>query len=352
MGEIVTNPRERNQRMKSLFANVGPVELASPVSVPTTDLDKRRVGSSAVKSMDRAFNSIEEENKRLHDQLVASESIVELDPARVVPSFVNDRLDIEGDQGFQAFLEGIREVGQKLPILVRPLPGKPGHYQAAYGHRRLRACQILKRPVKAIIRELSDEELVISQGIENSERLNLSFIEQALFALALKEQGYSRETISDALGRKEGQRLAYISILTNTAAMVPSALIRQIGPASSIGRPKWEKLGSLIAGGKLSGEQAISVEAVVQSTTWQSSNSDQKFALVLAALDQVMKREPQVVEVSVAGGNTIVARRSGIVTQIAIPDNRLPGLSAWLLQRLPELVEEFRSIEKEDNAMK
>lgn len=134
--------------------------------------------------------------------------------------------------------------------------------------------------------------------------------------------------------------------------MVPSALIRQIGPASSVGRPKWEKLGSLIAGGKLSDEQAISVESVVRSSTWQSSNSDQRFALVLAALDHVLKREPDVTEVSVAGGTTIVAKRSGVTTQIAIPDNRLPGLSAWLLQRLPELVEEFRSIQKEENVMR
>jgi ParB family chromosome partitioning protein len=348
---MMTNPRERNQRMKSLFANVNPEDLAKPATPSPSDLDKRRVGSSAVKSMDRAFVSIEEENKRLHDQLMSSESIIEIDPDRVVPSFVSDRLDVEGDRSFQAFVEGIRDAGQKLPILVRPLPGKPGHYQAAYGHRRLRACQILKRPVKAIVRELSDEELVVSQGIENSERLNLSFIEQALFALALKERGYSRETISDALGRKEGQRLAYISILTNTAAMVPAELIRQIGPASSIGRPKWEKLGSLIVGGKLSAEQRKAVDGVVRSSAWEELDSDQRFILVFDTLDRSVKREPDVTEVAVAGGNVIVAKRSGTTTQIAIPDNRIPGLSAWLLLRLPELVEEFQSTRREDSEM-
>lgn len=347
----MTNPRERNQRMKSLFANVNPEDLAKPATLPVADADKRRVGSAAVKSMDRAFVSIEEENKRLHDQLISSESIIEIDPDHVVPSFVNDRLDVEGDRSFHAFVEGIRDAGQKLPILVRPLPGKPGYYQAAYGHRRLRACQILKRPVKAIVRELTDEELVVSQGIENSERLNLSFIEQALFALALKERGYSRETISDALGRKEGQRLAYISILTNTAVMVPVDLIRQIGPASSIGRPKWEKLGSLIKDGKLSVEQRKAVDAVMQSSAWEEGDSDLRFGLVFTALNQSVKREPDVTEIVVAGGNVIVAKRSATTTQFAIPDTRIPGLSAWLLQRLPELVEEFQSAQRGDTKM-
>ncbi|HTO34180.1 MAG TPA: plasmid partitioning protein RepB [Pararhizobium sp.] len=347
----MVNPKERNLRMKSLFGNVDPEALNRQAAPSPSEAEKKRVGSAAVKSMDRAFVSIEDENKRLHDQLLSSESIIELDPERIIPSFVNDRLDIEGDNGFQAFVEGIREAGQKLPILVRPLPGKPGHYQAAYGHRRLRACQILKRPVKAIVRDLSDEELVISQGIENSERLNLSFIEQALFALKLKERGYSRETISDALGRKEGQRLAYISILTNTVSLIPDVLIRQIGPASSIGRPKWEKLGALIHDRKLSARQSETLKDLTASAAWLESDSDQRFSLVLDAFDQTSRRKPDLVEVSVAHGIIIVAKRADSSTRISIPDNRLPGLSDWLLQRLPELVEEFQQKQGKGSAM-
>lgn len=339
---MMVNPKERNQRMKTLFANVDPEALNKQIVPSLSEAEKRRVGSGAVKSMDRAFVSIEDENQRLHEQLLASESIIELDPARIIPSFVNDRLDIEGDKSFQTFVDGIREAGQKLPILVRPLPGKPGHYQAAYGHRRLRACQILKRPVKAIIRELSDEELVVSQGIENSERLNLSFIEQALFALTLKERGYSRETISDALGRKEGQRLAYISILTNTAMMIPDALIRQIGPASSIGRPKWERLGALIHGRKLSARQSEILADLVASSTWSGSTSDERFNLVLESFDQSARPKPEQIDISVANGVMIAARRTDNATRISIPDDRLPGFSDWLLQRLPEIVGEFQ----------
>ncbi|MGI8398304.1 plasmid partitioning protein RepB (plasmid) [Agrobacterium deltaense] len=339
---MMVNPKERNQRMKSLFGHVDTDVLAKQSPPSPSEQEKRRVGSAAVKSMDRAFVSIEDENRRLHNQLLSSESIIELDPDRVVPSFINDRLDIEGDESFQAFVEGIKEAGQKLPILVRPLAGKPGHYQAAYGHRRLRACQILKRSVKAIVRELSDEELVVSQGIENSERLNLSFIEQALFALSLKERKYSRELISDALGRKEGQRLAYISILTNTAALIPEELIRLIGPAPSVGRPKWEKLGAIINNRNLSARQKEILADVTASPAWIESGSDRRFALIMTAFDRSAKPEADLVEVSLNDGVIIVAKRTEKSTRISIPDNRLPGLSDWLLQRLPDLFEEFQ----------
>lgn len=347
----MANPKERNQRMKSLFGNVDPDALARQATPPPVDHDKRRVGSAAVKSMDRAFVSIEDENKRLHEQLMSAESIIELDAERVIGSFVKDRLDIEGDEGFQAFLEGLKETGQKLPILVRPLPGKSGHYQAAYGHRRLRACQILKRPVKAIVRDMTDEELVVAQGIENSERLNLSFIEQALFALTLKERRYSREIIADALGRKEGQQLGYISFLTNTAMLIPEELIRLIGSASSVGRPKWEKLGSLITGRRLNSAQSEALAELTASQAWSQAGSDQRFSMVMAAFDQSAKNKPETREIEVSDGVVISAKRSHNATRISIPDNRLPGLSEWLLQRLPELVVEFKAQHGKDSGM-
>jgi ParB family transcriptional regulator, chromosome partitioning protein len=348
----MVNPRERNQRMKSLFANVDPDALAKqPVPPSPTEADKRRVGSAAVKSMDRAFVSIEEENKRLHDQLTSAETVVEIDADKVIPSFVADRLDIEGDDGFAMFVESINESGQKLPILVRPLDGKPGHYQAAYGHRRLKACQILRRPVRAIIRPMSDEELIISQGIENSERLNLSFIEQGLFALSLKEKGYTRETISIALGRKPGQSITYISTMTNTVAQIPESLIRLIGAAQSVGRPKWEKLSSLLRSRTLSAQQQGTIDQLTSSMDWSAADAQKRLDLIVKALDQTAPSSSEKTEISLSDGLVISATTAGANTRISIPNNRVPGLSGWLLQRLPELVEEFKSQQKKDSDM-
>ena len=92
------------------------------------------------------------------------------------------------------------EAGQQVPILVRPHPDKPGRYQSGLGHRRLRAADALRRQVRAMVRRLTDAELVVAQGKENGERRDLSFIERASFAAHLEERGFERSTIMTALG--------------------------------------------------------------------------------------------------------------------------------------------------------
>lgn len=338
--------------MKALFSATDSGNLPTPASNKPGDHAKRRVGSGAVKSMDRAFVTIEEENSRLHNQLASAERVVELNSAHVVPSFVADRLDLEGDPSFAPFVDSIRETGQRLPILVRPLPDRAGYYQAAFGHRRLKACQILRRPVKAIIREMSDEELIVSQGVENAERQNLSFIEQAMFAYALKERGYSRDTIANALGRDGKKGGAYISFLTNVAGTIPEDLIRQIGAAPGIGRPKWEKLGALFSGRQLSKSQAAVVQSLTSSTVWEHTGSDSRFAFVLEALQSRGQRpSSSTEEVREIDGVPFGLRVGASKTRISIPEQHLPGLGSWLVGKLPELVQQFRETRSEDDEM-
>jgi ParB family transcriptional regulator, chromosome partitioning protein len=134
----------------------------------------------------------------------------------------------------------------------------------------------------------------------------------------------------------------YISILTNTTVLIPETLIRLIGSAQSIGRPKWEKLGSLIHDRALSASQQTAVDHLVATPGWIDADSDKRFSLVLEAFDQSSRALPEVTEVAVGDGVIVSAKRSGPTTKISIPDQRIPGLSAWLLQRLPALVEEFQ----------
>lgn len=341
----MTNPKDRSNQMKRLFGSVDRAELEKHLPSPAPD--KLRSGSAgmsgAVKSMQQSFSVVEAENERLRAQLQSSEAVVELDADAIVPSFVRDRLDIEGDPQFSLFVESIRTEGQKLPILVRPLPDKAGFYQVAYGHRRLRACQILKIAVRAVVMPLTDEQLVVAQGIENTERANLSFIEQALFAVELRRRGFSRETIARALGRGEAKGLAYISILTATASALPEELIRGIGPAPSVGRPKWEKLGSFFRNQKLPAGANTKVEALVASEDWRSLGSDDRFARLLQALDKrAQTSQADFEELELGNGLSVTARRTPRATLITIPHAPAPGLSGWLIERLPQLVEEFR----------
>lgn len=346
----MTNAKDRSNRMKSLFANVDRAELEKHIPSPTVTASRPATSGSmsgAVKSMQQSFSAVEEENERLRAQLQSGASAIDLDPAHIIPAFVRDRMDFEDNPEFAGFVEGIRREGQKLPILVRPLTDRPGFYQIAYGHRRHRACQILGINVRAIVTPLTDEELVVAQGIENAERENPSFIEQALYAAELKKRGFARETIARALGRNEDKGLGYISMLTATASALPEALVRKIGPAPAIGRPKWEKLSSFFKDQKLPTDANSAVNGLVGSEKFQSLASDERFVAVLRVLDRPSRSAAeQTGEIDLGQGVVVTTRRTPKAMQISIPYASAPGLSTWLIERLPALMEEFNRSER------
>ncbi len=173
----VAAPVERPIKSRTILPLLGspPAEGATPASSRLTS----QVGGAFAEGKAR-FERAEQIEKRLAE----GQTIVELDTDTIDPSFVQDRMpgDIDG------LVKAIREQGQQIPILVRPHPEASGRYQVAFGHRRLRAVSELNRPVKAVVRELTDEQLVIAQGQENNERQDLTFIEKARFASRLTEQ--------------------------------------------------------------------------------------------------------------------------------------------------------------------
>lgn len=175
--------------------------------------------------------------EKIEAQLTAGQTIVELDPAVVDPSFIIDRLTEDGD-GLSVLRQAIAAQGQTSPILVRPHPTVKGRYQAAFGHRRLRVAKDLSRPVRAVVKHLSDEDLVLAQGQENSARVDLSYIERALFAKRLEDRAYRREIIMAALGIDK----AAVSKMISVTSRIPAAVIEAIGPAPTIGRPRWIEL--------------------------------------------------------------------------------------------------------------
>jgi len=153
--------------------------------------------AAPVGGITKTLGNITEKMERaseLERQLAAGQTIVELDPGLIDASFVSDRLAIDAAELAQ-LVEQIREHGQQVPILVRPHPETRGRYQVAYGHRRLAAAREIGIRVRAVVRDLTDGQLVVSQGQENSARTNLSYIERALFASRLEERSFGRDVI-------------------------------------------------------------------------------------------------------------------------------------------------------------
>jgi plasmid partitioning protein RepB len=212
------------------------------------------------------------------DQVANGEVIVELDVSLIDASIVADRLSTADHPEMMDFIESIRKHGQRTPILVRPHPTTEGRYQVAYGHRRLHALRIIGRPIKAQITNLSDDELVIAQGQENRDRLDLSFIERSLFAKRLEEKNFKRETICAALKVDNPQ----LTRMLQVARGIPFELIEKIGSAPSVGRRRWMEMSDAL---KSLDWNDVKAEVLLAAGT-TSSDSDERFGNVMSALLQ------------------------------------------------------------------
>lgn len=171
----------------------------------------------------------------------------------------------------------IKEHGQQVPIMVRPLSDKPGRYKVVYGRRRLRALQSIGVPARALVRTLSDEEAILAQGQENSHRLDPSFIEKALFAAQLTDNGYDQPVILDALAIDKPM----LSRMTKVARTIPETVIQLIGSAHGVGRRRWEDLAN-----KVKDSNADLVRIASNLDLDQIPSSDDRFARVSDAISK------------------------------------------------------------------
>jgi ParB family chromosome partitioning protein len=285
----MTTGNNRRDQLKALFGTVEPVPAAEqkPAEPTTTapslmnEALKQRSSSGAVKAMGLTLGGMSreiEDARRLKESFEGSLRVVEIDPALVESSFVEDRLSHASglDEDFETLVESIRQNGQQVPVLVRPHPEKPGHYQTAYGHRRLRAALRIGKPVQAIIRELSDVELVLAQGKENTERRDLSFIERAFFAHNLVERGFERGLVQDALSIDKAEMTRFLQV----AAGVPHMIVRAIGPAPKIGRPRWLRFAELL---KSSEAQAAALKEITVEA-FNAADSNTRFNRIFERL--------------------------------------------------------------------
>jgi ParB family chromosome partitioning protein len=98
--------------------------------------------------------------------------------------------------------QSIREKGVLQPILVRPAM-HAGHYEIVAGERRWRAAQLGGlRSIPALIRDLSDAEVLEYAIVENVQRADLSAIEEAEGYRALVDKfGRTQAQVADVVGK-------------------------------------------------------------------------------------------------------------------------------------------------------
>lgn len=314
------------------------VDAGKPVSSGGSLPHQRPTG--AVKALNMGLNRLNEEAaeaKVLREALANSENVFELDPSMIDASIVSDRLSSFDDPAFNELKNAIETSSQQVPVLVRPHPTEQGRYQAAYGHRRIRAAADLGRKVKAIVRPLTDSEVVIAQGQENGQRLDLSFIERAVFASKLDAQGFDRDVVCSALGIDKPE----VSRLLTVANSVSRDVINAIGPASKAGRPRWLKLAEALKGT----DAASLVAARVECEDFRKVDSDTRFKLALAAAVAAMAKGDggqQLGQVAIQSSIGSV-ENDGKIWRLTTKDK---AFGAFLERRLDALFKEFETAHK------
>ena len=232
-----------------------------------------------------------------------------------------------------ALMESIRDHGQQTPIIVRRHPTKRKRLQLAAGGRRLKAIRALGLFAKVIIRRMSDDEMVLTQGLENVARRDLSYIERALFVIALEAKGYPRKLAAAALNIDETER----SRIAGQASRIKRDIIDKVGPAPSIGRTRWAALDDAL---KVEGARELALSRI-KRTGFSKLSSDERFAAVLEAVQQKASVE-HARQVVLASGLTLASvKHSRGACSLRIDENAAPGFSDFLTGRLEELLAEF-----------
>lgn len=272
-------------------------------------------------------------------QQLKSSSVTEIEPDLIDEPFISDRLE-ESDESFSEFAAQIKEHGQQVPILVRPHPEKEGRYQVAYGRRRLRAVKQAGRLVKAAVRTLTDDELVVAQGQENNARQDLSYIEKALYAVQLEGRGFKRDVIMSALAIDK----AALSHLISTAERIPDDIIRGIGSASKAGRDRWVKVATYLAD-----EGNVSAVRDLLNGELRSLSSDERFVRVFQLLKPLSKKKQATPVKSWRSKDSSVTfsmNRKPKKTSIELTDANAGEFGDWISSRLDTLYDEFEQSKK------
>jgi len=333
---------KRTDTIRSLFT----APQGDTLSADNSHAALRRVTSGSVRSLKDSFSDFERENEDLRRKIASGALIIHVDPALIDPSPVTDRFKDQNDPSFDALKASMQQRGQEVPILIREHPTSPGRYQSAYGHRRIRAARELGRPVKAILRELSDEDLVVAQGVENSARQDLTFIERAVFAMRLEDTGHDRSVVQEALSIDRAEA----SKLVTVARSVPADLIEAIGRAPKVGRGRWQALSdALNRPGALKRAQGA-----LEQPGFSAAASDARFLAVLSAATT----EPDHNTNSKSGTQTIVAASGQAIARVQNVGQNLKvtinrganaGFATFLVEQLPRLFESYVEIRRTED---
>ena len=162
---------------------------------------------------DQDMNFVEEPNNIKRSKTLSLIPIEKIQPNRNQP-----RKTFSGEE-LTELKNSIESKGLLQPIIVRE---KGGYYEIVAGERRWRAAQLAQlHEIPALIKELTDIEVLEIAIIENIQRSNLNPYEEALgYKQLLEKFNYTQEELASNLGKSR----VYITNLTRLLNLPDSVL--------------------------------------------------------------------------------------------------------------------------------
>ena len=217
----------------------------------------------------------------------------------------------------------IKAVGLLQPILVRPKPGKTGHFEIVAGERRWRACQRAKlETIPALVRITDDVESVEQALVENLHRQDLTPLEEAAaYKQLLDDFSMTHEQVAEKVGKARSA----ISNSLRLLALPPS--IQQ-----------------LLADGRLSGGHARALLAITDKASQEQLARDcvkQNWTVraVEEAVRQSLGREVRQTKTDSKNGGTKNSTTTTKPKTITLPEPGIVELQKLLGEHLATSVE-------------
>ena len=141
---------------------------------------------------------------------------IELD--RIIPDPNNRRIGGHDSKKLEQLADSIRTVGVQQPIVVRQIDGQ---YRLVAGERRWLAAKIAEcEAIPAVVRELSDLQVLKIQTIENLQREDIHPLDEAEGYHRLLDQAHYDAA---ALAKEVGKSVSYIYQRLKLRELVPEA---------------------------------------------------------------------------------------------------------------------------------
>ena len=203
---------------------------------------------------------------------------VKMIPVNEITNFPNHPYKVRDDDEMFSMAETVKQFGVIHPVIVRPKEN--GGYEMISGHRRKRACEIAGvTEIKAIVREMTDEEATIAMVNSNNQREKILPSEKA-FAYKMKLEAM----------KKQGKRNDLTSSPTATKLKITAEIIGEEFDAIEYtdafpSHPQAIKMKKLSESGKLT------IEEIDDILEQEKPNQIPKFKIPEDKVDQYIPKE-------------------------------------------------------------